>query len=329
MPIVPIKINGRSIKPHKCIVDPTLSSRTVLTTSPWEFVELWLKRKRQAKALFFWNQAREFAKAASDLSIYSSPLLHYYSFMNAAKALLASKNISFNPYHGVTEYSISSSQISLRSIGVKIKNQGIVPSLSSYLNETESSRTHTLQEIFFNLPYIHRTYCLTYPSQRDMFIPLKECEYVQDSTSKQVFFRAKLSADFSSQHVLKILPPSLTFLSKNEKGYYIRSVTTIQYSRPSRPVSADVQRLINLNTSIRKDIFYINGTQTLWYVKANIKSGPTKITRYPMTLTLAAMHRLSELCRYKPFELSSILDGQKNWLLSEFIQQSPGQFRMK
>ena len=38
------------------------------------------------------------------------------------------------------------------------------------------------------------------------------------------------------------------------------------------------------------------------------------------------MHRLSEICRYQPLQLKSLLEGQKNWLLSEFIQMSPIQF---
>src|SRR4051812_26852549 len=33
-----------------------------------------------------------------------------------------------------------------------------------------------------------------------------------------------------------------------------------------------------------------------------------------------------EICRYRPLELASHLSGQKNWLLSEFIQMSPVQF---
>jgi hypothetical protein len=32
------------------------------------------------------------------------------------------------------------------------------------------------------------------------------------------------------------------------------------------------------------------------------------------------------LCRYKPIELAAFLSGQKNWLLSEFIQMAPNQF---
>jgi hypothetical protein len=38
------------------------------------------------------------------------------------------------------------------------------------------------------------------------------------------------------------------------------------------------------------------------------------------------MHRLSEICRYRPSELDSFLNGQKNWLLSEFVAMSPNQF---
>jgi hypothetical protein len=38
--ISPIKLYGREIKPHKAIVGPLFSSRTVLTSSPWDFVEL-------------------------------------------------------------------------------------------------------------------------------------------------------------------------------------------------------------------------------------------------------------------------------------------------
>jgi len=38
------------------------------------------------------------------------------------------------------------------------------------------------------------------------------------------------------------------------------------------------------------------------------------------------MHRLSEICRYQPLLLESLPAGQKNWLLSEFIEMSAIQF---
>ena len=46
----------------------------------------------------------------------------------------------------------------------------------------------------------------------------------------------------------------------------------------------------------------------------------------PLTLTLMAMHRISELARYTPDVLSRHFDSQHNWLLSEFINLSLRQF---
>jgi hypothetical protein len=81
--------------------------------------------------------------------------------------------------------------------------------------------------------------------------------------------------------------------------------------------------LRQLNEELRRVLHYINGAQTLWYLKS---TGSYEIDRRPITLMLAAMHRLSEICRYKPSELRSFLDGQKNWLLSEFVAMASAQF---
>ncbi len=44
--IKPVKIKGRIIKPPKAIVQPLLDSQTVLTDTPWDFVDLWLRKKK-------------------------------------------------------------------------------------------------------------------------------------------------------------------------------------------------------------------------------------------------------------------------------------------
>jgi hypothetical protein len=43
MAIAPVKFGGREVEPHKAVVRPVLSSRSVLTNSPWTFVKLWLQ----------------------------------------------------------------------------------------------------------------------------------------------------------------------------------------------------------------------------------------------------------------------------------------------
>lgn len=322
--IVRIKLKGKEIRPQKSVISPELAARNVLTNSPWDFVDLWMKKEKQKNALFYWNQARVFHEASKGLPTQSAPLLHYYSFMNAVKALLTAKSIVFNEHHGVTAHNMrnSASKISLTNEGVRIKQNGILPSLSLYYGETESAKVFSLQELLFNLPYIHRTYCLTYPSQTDMFIPIKDAEFVVNKSIKQAYFRAKLSKDFSTAQVIKRLPAS--FIQDTDKGV-IRSSSAVSFSRPGKPTSSDIKKLLGLHRALRHELQYINGAQTLWYIKSNT-SGPRRISKLPSTLTLAAMHRLSELSRYKPLELDSFLSGQKNWLLSEFIQQAPNQF---
>jgi YaaC-like Protein len=72
-------------------------------------------------------------------------------------------------------------------------------------------------------------------------------------------------------------------------------------------------------------LFYIAGPQRLWYLKrgGNIQG---IVSRSSMTMTFAAMHKLSELARYTPERLARHFECHHNWLLSEFIASAPAQF---
>jgi hypothetical protein len=324
---VPIRLVGRELRLHKAIVDPLLGTRTVLTNSPWGFVTLWLKRHRKHNALFFWDQAREFHAASAGMTAQSAPLVHYYSFMNAAKALLDAKGRSFTPYHGIRSQLLRQphDKIDLFNEGVKILTDGVLPALSLYLGETEPHRIHSLQELLFNLPFVHRTYCLTYKNQGDMFIPLTECEWVVDTKTMQAYLRATLSKDFAHPRFIKRLPSSLIPDPLGGNIRAIRSAKSTTIASRSLRAAMDRNNVAQLHRELRRDIQYIRGAQTLWYVKG-VVGGPRRLARFPLTITLAAMHRLSEICRYRPTELASFLGGQKNWLLSEFVQLAPSQF---
>jgi hypothetical protein len=327
MAIVPLLIEGRELRPHKCIVAPLLATRTVLTNSPWEFVELWLKREKKLSALFFWKQAREFHVASRGMGLESAPLLHYYSFMNAAKALLEAKGVAFEPIHGVRSHNLrpNGERPALSNEGIRILSRGVLPALSTYLGETESENIHNLQDVLFNLPYIHRTYCLTFKNQNDMFLPLANCRYLLDDSSMNAYFAANLSADLDHKRFIKRLPPTMVKDGLGSGDHAIRSVSSFTVSRPVLKTASDRSAATSFSRSIRSDLNHINGVHTLWYVKGMV-SGPKRLNRFPATLTLAAMHRLSEICRYRPTELASFLSGQKNWLLSEFISMAPQQF---
>jgi YaaC-like Protein len=324
--IAAIKLKQRAIGPHKAVVAPLLSARTVLTNSPWTFVALWLQRNRKSKALFYWEQAQEFHRASVGLPLRSAPLLLYYCFMNAVKALLTAKGISFNEMHGVSVYPkiVPGVRRTFAGEGIKIHPQGVLPSLSAYYGEAEASRTHTLQELFFNMVFVHRTYCLTYSSQKEMFLPLAKCGFVYDTMTKDVFFKADIVENIPFNPAVKKLPPTFS-VAPMVGPKAIRSIATLAWRKPGRPTPANIQQLIGFNKTLRQELHYINGAQTLWYLKTPV-AGPAGLRRQLPTLILGAMHRLSEICRYQPLQLEAFLAGQKNWLLSEFIQMSAVQF---
>lgn len=321
----PLVFNYRKLCLHKAIVTPALGARTVLTNEPWNFVEMSLARHKMDVAQFYWQQAKEFYTAALGLPLRSAPLPLYYAFMNSVKALLASKCIHFDERHGVRNWKPSNvtPPIGLSS-GVRILKKGILPSLSSYYGEKEPNETHTLDAILFNLPFVHRTYCLTYTHQVEMFVPLIEPQFVIEDGTTHAFFTGALSTNYPLNDYITKLPATLKSRPDSKIGTLISTdfatVTSVQ-----SPTTSDLTAVTALARSLRDDIYYINGAETLWYVKTH-PTGQDRLLRQTTTLTLAAMHRLSELCRYDPRELARQLGGPENWLLSEFITMAGQQF---
>jgi hypothetical protein len=318
-------LKGRELKPHKAIVAPLFQARSVLTDEPWAFVRLFLKREGEAQALFYWDQAKTFHDASSGLPPESAPLLLYYSFLNAAKALLSAKGIQFNPYHGVKEWKTGArGRDCLKQVGVEVKGAGVLPALAAYLGDAEPTKRHSLQTLFFNMPFVHRTYCLTYRAQGDMYLPLRKCRFVRDAGTGTGYLAAEVAAEHLSARVMSRLPP--TFQQDAPQGKAaIRSVSTIPLRPKGSPSSSELQAIGTLHRSLRADLFYINGSQTLWYIKLLTK-GPPRLARHNPTLIMAAMHRLSELCRYHPMAFAEHLDSPANWLLHEFVAMSPKQY---
>lgn len=318
-----IKIGTKSIALTKAVSGSNFRMKTVLTLDPFDYVDLWLRREKKEEAQHYWRQARNFYRAAQGLPIESSPLVLYYCFMNAAKALLASKSIAFNPYHGVSGNRMRgpNSKTVLSNEGIKIKQNGIVPAMASYFMEIETARVHSLEDILYNVVCVHRTCCLSYSNKPERFLPLKQAIFKRDAASGQVSLHAEIGDGINWRIYRRRLPPEVAEVVGGPPA--IVSTRTIHWGAASRPTDAELASLSGLNAEIRRVIHYINGAHTLWYLKT---TGASTIDRSPITLMLIAMHRLSEICRYTPSQLRSYLDGPKNWLLSEFIAMSPSQF---
>jgi hypothetical protein len=159
-------------------------------------------------------------------------------------------------------------------------------------------------------------------SQKDGFIPLKKPHYVHDGAGN-AYLSAEVSEDFATAKKLAKLPAS--FARDPAAGNsHIRSAATSAVTRPGALTAADVGHLKTLHTTLRRDLHYINGPTPLWYLR-NTEASSSRLLRQPVTMAIAAMHRLSEISRYHPKTMAALLDGQRNWLISEFLLESPMQ----
>lgn len=317
-----INHKNKALTIHKAVTEPHFNEKTVLVTSTWDYVDLWLKRAGKHDARFFWNQAHSFYDATQSLPKTSAPLTAYYCFLNATKALLLTKGLLFSDQHGVSGFTIGG-QTSLSNEKVKFKTGGILPALCQHLGESANGEIYTLKDLLYNLPNIHRAFDLTFSADTELFIPITKPKIVRSKTTHESWFCAELTGKFANQHSINKLPAGFERDLSIQDNWIIRATSRFDWRPNQRPSS--LNRYKNYHKSLRKNLYYINGASRLWYIK---RGGNTNgiIPRSSITITFAAMHKLSEMARYTPDKLSRHFECQHNWLLSEFIASASGQF---
>jgi hypothetical protein len=288
---------------------------------------LWLKRKCP-DALPCWDQARSYFEASKHLPAHSSPLTSYYCFLNAAKSLLTVKGVTFSQFHGVSGDFDPASKRALSNERITFKNAGVLVELSKYLQEREPGDEHTLRDILSNLPFIHRAYRYTFRSHPELSIPVRDVVYRKHLEGDYIWVTARIEGRYADGRTLKTLPSQFEVDSGYKQECVIRTKKRVKwFGRKSSKAEKEAtqKRLSEYHRKIRQHLIYISASPDLWYIKRHVK-GAKILSRYTLTLTMAAMHRLSELSRYDPRGLACYLDGKENWLLTEFIELAPAQF---
>jgi hypothetical protein len=316
-----IEFRGRPLTIQKAIVGPKFGGKTVLVSDTWDYMELWLKRNGPPRARFFWEQAQHFFEATKALPKESSPLPGYYCMLNATKALLLVKKISFSDHHGITG-TTKGKKSSISNETVVFKGAGILAALCNFIGEGASGETYTLKDLLYNLVYIHRAFNLSIPSCPELFIPIRNPKIVRSNANGEAWFCAELHGRHASLHTINKLPPGY----EQDRGvldrFVVRKKDRFQWKPHDK---ATLDRYEQYHRKLRKHLDYIYSTQRLWYIKR--RSGPAGyIERCSLTIAFAAMHKLSELARYSPDLLARHFEGRYNWLLSEFISVAPTQF---
>lgn len=317
-------LNSKPILVHKATIEPTFNKKSILADNPWEYIELWIKRKGNKKALFYWQQAQGFYKATKSLPKTSSPLTAYYCFLNATKALLEVKGVTYADRHGVTG-SMDGNIASLANENIKFQPNGVLSEFSRLLGEPVNGEVYTFKELIYNLCYIHRAYTLTYSTEPELFFPISYPHFVRIVGQNYAYLTAEIKSDYyKNQNTINKLPSTFERDLGFPDNHIIRKKGRFGWQSGQANKAANLQRLKNYHCAVRKDIHYIYGSSELWYFK---RGGINNlIDKSPLTLTFALMHRLSEMSRYDPIRLQRHFDNQHNWLLSEFINLAPKQF---
>ena len=319
-----IRISDKVVRFPRATISPDFDEKRIIASSPWEFVSLWLRQNNKNDACTYWEQAKAFFDSARDLPVESAPLPLYYSFLNATKALLKSNGIAYTEYHGVTGIDLRTGirpRIRIDNEGIKIKNGGFVPALIQHFGETESQKHYSLGEILSNLAFIHRAVAVSY-SRGELFLSIRNPRYVH--RNGQAWFRADLPDEHTHGQTLGTVPNSFQ-TSAYQGATRLESVATFPWSGARRPNAGDISALKDFHRVMRLDINYIASGKPLWYLKRTLASY-TMIRRYNITLIFLAMHRLSEIARYKPIDLIQLLQGNRNWIIYEFVKVARNQF---
>ncbi|MBB6095620.1 hypothetical protein HNQ60_004511 [Povalibacter uvarum] len=322
MPAHKLHIAGKLVRLHGSLAAPDFRTQRVLCSDPWDFVALWLKREHKKAALFYWEQSRHFFEASSSLPALSAPLTSYYCFLNATKALLSSKGQVFTESHGVGGRSKAGHK-SLSNEIVDFQGGGILPALCAYLEEPNNAgKDFTLQDLLWQMPFIHRAYCLTYKGATELFIPLKDNCFMRLDDSKEAWFQAEVDRRYVNAHTTRMIQPGFELFELEQK-YYIRRKRRFRWS--GRAVETSITKFKKYHKTIRRRIIPIYSSENRWYLKKSV-AGHGKLVNSQMVLVFAAMHRLSELSRYDPVAFAGHFNVNHNWLLSEFIRAAPAQF---
>lgn len=327
-----ITVNSKEISLLKPLTYADYESKTVLTDSAWEYVELWLKRQKDTKsqeALFFWQQAKNFFHASQCLPENSKPLTSYYCCMNATKALLCINGVNVtNISHGITQSRYDQRRSnSLDKAEVIFLGSGVLNELSRYLGENVDKRTYNIKDLLYNIPCIHRTYSITYAGTPELFIPISNLRFVREDTTSKGWIEFCVDSRYANGTALKYLPQGYKRTHIEDKNhFYIRK----ENGRFTWDIHVDKkERFSNLSAyhrKIRKELFYIYGNSKLWYIKKELPNNSHVLNRNSLTLIFAVMHWMSELVRYNPQKFEKYMESKQNWLLHEFIEKALYQF---
>lgn len=311
---------GKTFRLPKYYFEPVVS-----INDHWDYVELYLKSNKMNKSAIYWQQAREFYKASIGLPTTSSSLILYYCFLNATKALLTVKGISFTLTDRLPDLS-ESDQARLENELITFHPDGVLHALSKYFEDagTSESHQHSFKDLLYNLQFLQKEFGLTYKNKHpEMFIPIYHPHFLKDDESDAFYLRFIVRSNFTNRYTAKKIC-ALGFRPYSDDYSDFISIDSFEWSNLPEKKNESLRQAIEFHKKQRRIIHYEVNTILNWYLKrTGIKH---TVDKHPLTIMLAGMKKVSELARYNPIRVVEHLNSKENWLLTTFIENSPKQF---
>lgn len=357
-----VQFNGKPLRMLKAYTNQDYYKHTALTEDKFTYVSFYYMTHQKSLKYndvtlkttygspkqygyeFYWKQAKNFYDAYKSLPIESAPLAAYYCMLNAAKSYIAYKDkyvdLFVNDFngHGLNEDNDDVGE-NLATIGIKRLGWGVFPHFAKLLDQDFDTKwpagtSYNVKELLYNLIYVHRAYSMTYTSRskrvQELFYPLHAGDMPKyyKSNDGKIYLGIQIekgSSSFDSptakSAILASISEEFKFYEFDGEKSFLISIDGAKYNKGS--ISAEVK---SLNNKLRKNFVYIQSDQRLWYLKKNRLSNSGILNVNDMTITIAIMHRISEIVRYKPEQLNRLMQSKENWLLHEFITLSVEQF---
>ncbi|MFY0616922.1 MULTISPECIES: YaaC family protein [Roseobacteraceae] len=328
MSLSSITLSSKPVLPHKSFSRPDFKAKAAHVSDRFQYVEMFLRQSDQngKNSLTYWRQASSFFKANAAVDDLAKPLTSYYCMLNMVKALLVSRGIDMaSVQHGVSGYAVGS-KTALSNETVKFKGAGVLAELSRFFSEPVGGADEAnLSDLLYNLPHIHRAYCLTIPSRKnkELFIPLSKCEFLRESNTNETYFKGELTSGWNVGRTKKKLPSGYEIDPNSpEDVRHVRRKKRFDWSGNSEKTK--LENLGAYHAKIRRHIFQIYDAPGYWYLKRDAVGGISDgvIDKNPNIIAFAAMHRLSELSRYDPDKLLRHFNNRYGWLLQEFLART-------
>ena len=357
---MPLHISGKPIKITKAYTRQDFNKKTVLTNDVFTYVRFYfMANKKKMKFLnpnnktkygnpnqfgyeFYWNQSEIFYKVSNSLPVEAKPVAAYYCMLNAVKAYLSFTSKSADEFvedfgnHGLFENQ-DCNGTDLDSIEIAHRKTGVFPLFARHLDDdfdtlwiNGKGSSKSLRCLLYNLPFVHRAYSMTYSGQSkkidELFIPVKTGESPQyyKANDGKAYVLVNLEKSYFPINAQTIPNFYIKTIGNNFKvysGFTMISNVGVRYN------SSSISKEMKENTEkLRKNFAYIRSDKRLWYLKRIAIQNDKVINLSTLTLNMAALHRISEIARYKPEQLNRLLKSKENWLLHEYISQALDQF---